>query len=395
MNNFEQIKKKSNRNKLAIVCVGYNRLNSLKCLFSSLEKASYPTNDIPLVISIDASNDNDVYSFVKEYKWKFGEKYVNIQDTRLGLKSHIYKCADLSQYFKGVIILEDDSFVAPYFYYYADKALDNYSSDPLVCGISLYVSHNNEYVNIPFWPHHKGEDVFLLQDVQTRGECFSWDMWKKFREWLKNNENRNYSEIQMPEAIKSWTKAWSKYYYAYMVESGKYFVYPYVSFVTNMGAVGQHADSIINVVQVVLEYGKKEYVMPESTDLVKYDSFYSNIELYETLGYDESDLCLDYYGFNNNITHKRYLLSTQRLPYKLIKSYGLHMYPIELNVFNNVQGSALYLYDTKESDGKPQKEDYDVLSYIYCKHNPRLMLPYVIRWYKLRIKRKLKKIFKK
>lgn len=395
MNTFADITKTSNLDKLAIVCVGYNRLNSLKSLFSSLENAKYPSRDIPLVISIDASGDNDVYSFVREYYWPNGEKYVFIQEQRLGLKSHIYKCGDLSQYFKGIIILEDDSYVAPYFYYYADKALSIYSHDPLVCGISLYVSHNNEYVNIPFWPLQKGDDVFLLQDVQTRGECFSWSMWKKFRDWLVDNENRDYQEVIMPESIKTWTKAWSKFYYAYMIESETYFVYPYSSFVTNMGAVGEHADNIINVVQVALEYGHKEYVMPDARSLVKYDSFYSNTDLYEILNLSKQELCIDYYGFNNNISKKRYILSCNRMNYKVVRSFGLHMYPIEVNVLKNIPGEALYLYDTSVNAKMPPKQEYDALSYIYCKHNPKLMLPYVLRWYILRVKRKLKKTFRK
>lgn len=395
MKSIADIKSRPILDKLAIVCVGFNRLDSLKCLFASLERAKYPSEDIPLVISIDASGDDEVYSFVKEYVWPHGDTYINIQEQRLGLKKHIYKCADLSQFFKGIILLEDDSYVAPYFYYYADKALSTYSQDPLICGISLYVSHNNEYVNIPFWPYQKGDDVFLLQDVQTRGECFSWSMWKRFKDWLVANEHRDYKEVIMPEPIKSWTKAWSKFYYAYMVESGTYFVYPYTSFVTNMGAVGEHAENIINVVQVALEYGYKEYKMPLATSLVKYDSFYSNIDLYHRLNLDENELCIDYYGFNHNISNRRYVLSCNRLPYKVVRSFGLHMYPIEINVLNNIPGEALYLYDTHIKDKKPPQQEYDALSYIYCKHNPRLMLSYIMRWYIFRIKRKIRTVFRK
>lgn len=395
MKNFEGISDSANKHKIAIICVGYNRLHSLECLFSSLEQAHYPSNDIPLVVSIDASGDEDVYAFVREYIWPYGDKYVNIQTERLGLKKHIYKCGDLSQYFKGIIILEDDSFVAPYFYEYAETALSKYSDDIKISGISLYISHNNEYVNVPFWPLNKGADVFLLQDVQTRGECFSWGMWSKFKEWLKDNENRDYAEVLMPEPIKSWTKAWSKYYYAYMVESETYFVYPYTSFVTNMGAVGEHANKIINVVQVALEYGKKKYVMPDSSFLVRYDAFYSNEDIYVMLGYEKLDLCIDYYGFNKNISNRRYLLSCKRLPYLVVKSFGLHMYPIEMNIRYNIPGECLYLYDTYTRSGKPVKKEYDALSYVYCKHNPPLMLSYVIRWYKARVINKIKCILRK
>ena len=105
-----------NKEKIAIVAVGYNRKKSLERLLSSLEVAYYQHEDIPLVISIDASGDEEVYALAREYNWTHGEKYVNIQQERLGLKNHIYQCGDLTKYFKAIILLEDDLYVSPYFY---------------------------------------------------------------------------------------------------------------------------------------------------------------------------------------------------------------------------------------------------------------------------------------
>lgn len=42
-----------NKEKVAIICVGYNRIKSMKRLLGSLLKAVYPSKDIPLVISVD------------------------------------------------------------------------------------------------------------------------------------------------------------------------------------------------------------------------------------------------------------------------------------------------------------------------------------------------------
>ena len=392
---LDNIDRSDNQSKLAIVVVGYNRIGSIKRVLHSLEVAHYPSNDIPLVLSIDCSGDEKLYQYVRDYDWTYGEKYVNIEKERLGLKKHIFKCGGLSKYFKGVIILEDDSYVAPYFYYFADLAVDKYGKDDLICGISLYVSHNNEYVNIPFLPYSNGADVFLHKEVQTRGECFTYHQWKKFEDWLPDNESRNYSEVYMPERIKHWTRAWSKYYYVYMVESGTYFVYPYTSFVTNMGAVGEHTGIVSNIAQVPLEWGKKSYVMPSSDSLVRYDSFLSNEAVYGHLGFSQSDLCLDFYGFNDNIVHRRYILSYRMLPYKVIKTYGLHVYPLEANVLMDIDGKGLYLYDTAESAKPIGKFNYEYADYIYCKHNPKLMQQYLLRWWQLRIKRGLNKIFSK
>ena len=384
----------SNLDKLAIVVVGYNRLDSIKRVLKSLLDSSYPSNDIPLVISIDCGGVEELYEYVKGFAWPYGEKFVNIEKERLGLKKHIFKCCGFSKYFKGVIILEDDSFVAPYFYYYATCAIDRYGEDDLVCGISLYVSHNNEYVNIPFFPYNNGSDVFLLQDVQTRGECFTYHQWESFEKWLPNNEDRDFSEVYMPERIKTWKRAWSKYYYAYMVEVGKYFVYPYTSFVTNMGAVGEHATTVVNVVQVALEWGHKEYIFPSSQNLVRYDAFYCNEELYNRLSLPPNDLCIDYYGFNPNIPRRRYVLTYKSLPYKIIRTFGLRMYPIEVNVIMNIEGSGLFLYDTFTPATKKIKENYDFLNYVFCKQNPRLMKPFIHKWEVHRLIEGIKKRFK-
>ena len=69
-----------NKEKVAIICVGYNRIKSMKRLLGSLLKAVYP------------SKDTELYEYVKEFEWPFGRKYVNIQEKRLGLKDHIYQC---------------------------------------------------------------------------------------------------------------------------------------------------------------------------------------------------------------------------------------------------------------------------------------------------------------
>ena len=94
----------SNKQKIAIVTVGYNRLNSIKRLLQSLTEAHYNIDDVPLVISIDASGDEELYDYVRNYEWVHGQKYVIIHETRLGLREHIFSCGDLTQYFKGIIL---------------------------------------------------------------------------------------------------------------------------------------------------------------------------------------------------------------------------------------------------------------------------------------------------
>ena len=97
----------------AIVVVGYNRIVSIKRLLKSLQEAYYASIAVPLVVSIDKSDCTELYDFVENFEWTHGNKYVIIQEKKRGLKEHIYRCGDLSKFFKSVTILEDDLYVSP------------------------------------------------------------------------------------------------------------------------------------------------------------------------------------------------------------------------------------------------------------------------------------------
>ena len=163
----------------AIVVVGYNRIASIKRLLSSLTIACYD-DEVPLVISIDRSGNEELYAYVNNFSWKHGNKYVIIQEERRGLKEHIYRCGDLSQYFKSITILEDDLFVSPYFYQYVKQTVEKYGDNPNVAGISLYRNEFNGFNSLPLYFLNIGHDVFAYQSTSTWGETFTYDMWIPF-----------------------------------------------------------------------------------------------------------------------------------------------------------------------------------------------------------------------
>lgn len=62
---------------IAIVAVAFNRLYSLQRLLRSLEKAYFEgEQNVPLIISIDKSDTDDVERFADSYVWNYGEKRV-------------------------------------------------------------------------------------------------------------------------------------------------------------------------------------------------------------------------------------------------------------------------------------------------------------------------------
>ena len=153
------------KDKIAIVAIGYSRLDGLRRLLDSCNRASYAVEDVPLVISIDASGNKEVYDYARNFQWNHGVKYVNIEKKRLGLKKHILQCGDLTRHFKGVILLEDDLYVSPDFYNYACISMNKYGDDENVAGIAFYSNEFNGFLGIPFHPLNNGSDCFAMQAV--------------------------------------------------------------------------------------------------------------------------------------------------------------------------------------------------------------------------------------
>lgn len=371
------IPKTEDNNRIAIIVVGYNRLREIKRLLGSLQDAIYETNEVPLVISIDASGKTELYDYVRSFEWKHGNKYVNIQEERLGLKEHIFQCGDLTESFKGVIILEDDLFVSPYFYKYAQESLEYYKDDEQIAGISLYSPTTNALAQLPFVPMQDGNSVYAYQDVASWGELFNNRMWSGFRRWL-SEWDQDFVSVDMPEVIKTWTKAWSKFFFSYMIETNHFFLFPRVSLTTNFNdSQGEHGEGGNPWTQYSLLMGPTKYCFAPCNELIKYDVYCHNYKLYEWLGLRQDELEIDLYGTKGSISKKRYLLSVSILPYKLIKCYALSMRPMEMNIRYQMEGKGIYLYDTAISvKAKTMYYTYQFLTYMLQGFNPKLVYEY-------------------
>ena len=80
-------------------------------------------------------------------------------------------------------------------------------------------------------------------------------------------------------------------------------------------------------------------------------------------------VCSDYSDTKNLMTIQkkfRYLLSVKKLDYKIVKKYGLQMYPYEQNIINKIDGNDMYLYDlTIKQKNKFSKKKMHELLYSY------------------------------
>ena len=124
----------------------------------------------------------------------------------------------------------------------------------------------------------------------------------------------------MPHQIKEWTKAWSKFFDAYMVLEGRWSIFPYTSLTTNFSDAGEHGDANNTIVQVSLQQGHKTYQTLPFEKLVKYDIYSNNIGLADALNIPLEDICLDLYGVRPNEHNRRYYLSVKKLPFKVVKT---------------------------------------------------------------------------
>jgi len=343
----------------AIVIVGYNRPASLSRLLTSLSVADYDGESVPLIISIDKSDNEDVAKVADDFRWNYGEKIVKTYTQRLGLRKHVISCGNLSLQYGSVIVIEDDLYVSPNYYIFAKAAIAFYEKEDKIAGISLYSHSWNVNCSRPFIPADDGMDAYFLQFAQSWGQVWTASMWTSFIDWYIHNSDKIHDETDLPRAVTCWPDtSWLKYFIRYLVKTNRYFVYPRVSLTTNFGDQGQHARVSSPSYQVPLLWGnKKEYNFPEyAKKAVSYDAFFERMGLGEVVGVPEEYLCADLYSTKGNQIGKRYWLTSATANYKVHTSYGLQMRPHEVNIICGINGKDIFCYDTSynccESESK-------------------------------------------
>lgn len=347
----------------AIVVIAYNRPDSLGRVLKSLEDAYFPEGVSPtLIISIDKSDSNKTAEVAGSFEWKYGQKIVLERPERMGLRKHVLSCGDFAKEYGSIIVLEDDLYVSPSFYEYSMKALEFTKDDSRIGGVSLYNHLFNVHAREAFCAVDDGYDNWYFAFASSWGQAYTASQWESFIFWYEKNKDaiRMQDNPFIPQNVSGWSdKSWLKFYIAYLIETGRYFFYPRVSFTTNFGDVGSHMDKVDNDLQVPLFGGKKlsnfEFSTLDNSKSV-YDAFFENIRLEEYLKKylhtDEGDSVLvDLYGTKPVKEmalklHPAGIVSSASLPYRIVKSYGRNMRPQDANIVYDVSGSVYKLYDT-------------------------------------------------
>ena len=355
--------------KIGIVVIGYNRVDCISRLLDRLNVCDYPSGDIPLVISLDNCGKDDVLNYAMKYDWLHGEKTVIHQPERLGLKKHVLKCGSYIEQFDwdAAIVLEDDVYTAAPFYKYAQQAVEFYKDDDRIAGIALYSLTQNQTVRYPFSAELSEHDAYFIQLAQSLGQVWMRRQWKAFADWYEEN-NETFTECEnVPFNVCRWPEtSWLKYHIRYCVEENKYFVYPYQSLTTNFGDVGSNnkGKKLLSLQTPLQQTAKTQYNFPVLGESgVMYDAWCENLAVAENL--DVEDVCVDIYGAKKNYEGNRYWLTTLPKPYKIVKSFGMELRPVDMNVLCGLPGDEIFLYDTKEEAPAPEVTDRDINMFNY------------------------------
>ncbi len=269
--------------KLAVVVVGYNRVDSISRLLGSLCNANYGGDHVDLIISLDNCGKKHVERYAKKFEWKHGNKVVRTFPSRQGLRRHIISCGEYLKHYDAIVVLEDDIVVSPEFYNFTKQAVDFYKESSEIAGISLYKHQFNINNQMPFIPAPGAHDVFFMQIAQSWGQIWMKKQWTEFYEWYCKNYRTEIANDNVPNTISSWPESsWLKYHIKYCIEKGKYFAYPYNSLTTCFSDVGEHCLESSNRFQVplVIEWKDKyKFVDPDKKDVIRYDSFFERENL--------------------------------------------------------------------------------------------------------------------
>lgn len=358
--------------KIGICCITYNRIDSLKRLLTSLEKADYKGQSPTLLISIDKSDTNIIEEFANNYTWKYGEKKVYTHTENLGLRRHVIECGSRIKDYDALIVLEDDISVSPYFYEYAIQSIQKYQNDERIAGISLYNFPLNYQTNLPFNPVKSEYDIFMMNCAQSWGQIWMKKQWHDFMQWYeKNSEDFNLSYL--PQPLNRWPKSsWLKYHTRYCIEKNKYFVYPYEALSTNNNDLGTHVKKKANnFFQSIMQlFPKKEYKLPSLDECpIMYDGFFEPKFLNKYLHIKNSELCVNLNDMKNECLFKQYLLSKKDLPFQTIKGFSLKYKPIEANIIWDIEGKDFFLYDTTKKHKVIKRENKKKLFFNYLYGN--------------------------
>ncbi len=347
-----------------IVINAYQRPQSLKRLLLSLDQAIIP-DQVDIIFSLEAGAAAGVKDLTNSFDWKYGNKKVIQHEEKRGLIGHFIFCGNLSQEFGGIVYLEDDLFVGPFFYHYALEALNHYANEPMLAGFSLNCLWFNGYLHTPFKPLDDGNSCFFLQVPWYQGQVYSAQQWADFETWYKQRKDIP-PDLMIHDAFRNFPNDdWFPIKTQYLIENGKYYAFPRISHCVNFGDAGTHFITKTNFFQTELAMGlgNQTFNLFDKC-LAVYDSFYElDPDRLKQLAPELKDieLTVDFNGSKKLTLIKSRFILTSRTSTKPIQQYALEMRPPELNVSYKIEGDFFTLSEVQHVKDKTTAFNFNTL----------------------------------
>jgi hypothetical protein len=340
--------------KFAIVVIAYNRPDALSRLLRSLDAAQTraPSTEIPLVISIDQSDNALVTEIAEGYHWKLGQKRVVKHKERQGLKKHILSAGDLVDDFENVVMLEDDLWVSPFLWEYIAQSIGFCELYENIAQVSLYSNVYNETACLPFQPFNDGHDNYYMKVASSWGQLWTRNQWREFKKWLPRFEDkRNKYEAILPANAKRWPEtSWKKIFQSYLIDQNKLVLYPRVSLTTNFSDAGtHHVGGDFHLQSPILTFEKPLYnLAPPLESHSVYDEHCERADSYfiddMLQAFNLPEILVDLYGTKDPGKFAgKYVLTSQEVTGDVLAIFSPGLRPHELNIKGGERpGSGFY-----------------------------------------------------
>jgi hypothetical protein len=335
---------------ICITVVAFNKVKSLSRLLMSLNNIVIPSNlNVDLSFCIDGGGDEEVIKLAKEFLWHGTDKSISVKNTNLGLKKNIYAAMKSGLGYDAIIILEDDLFVSPQLLKYVGSILDNSELTESVAGYSLYAPNFNETAYCSFKPISDNNDIYFMKVPSSWGQFYTKTQLAEYFNWY--DSNTQIDETFLPPNVARWSdRSWKKEFFAYLIYTNKYFVYPKCSLTTNYADAGEHhKGSDIYQVPLLMELSELQFAN-QTNQVAVYDEYYEieavciNRQVDELKNYDYT---VDLYGYKKLIKNNEYILSTVKQG-NPVMTWDNSLIPLEMNVIYGVKGTGVYLYKASE-----------------------------------------------
>ncbi|MGB4205298.1 MAG: hypothetical protein WBJ84_06720 [Bacteroidales bacterium] len=330
---------------IVVVINGFSA--SYNKILDSLNNVEY-FQKVKLIISITNDKNSIIEKSANAFEWKHGDKEIYIHND-LEINEHILFAGNLSRFYDGIILIDEELFISPYFYHYVISSFSYYRIDNTIAGFSLQSMNFNKAAHLPFIPLTDGNDVFFLQVPSDSGQFWSKEQWFAFTSWYNGNKN-NIPTIEdglPPSVLTIEQQNWRTYFYWYMIKNNRYFIFPRFSLACKLEDLDSQA--ILNelFINTPLLFSRRNFIFqPLSESLSVYDAYYEIIpERLKRLQpiLRKYDFACDFYGLKPISQIKNEYLITSKHTEREIYSFARVLKPHEANIITNLSGQDIFL----------------------------------------------------